>query len=106
MGMQTAQILTTLAGHKAAVNCTYWLPNSKFAFKGTSSLVSSYKKAANKFMIMGLEFRKYSIQFLIIGQEIALKVVKQKKRLKILVGYLYDCQFTQNMNLVFGWSWY
>lgn len=30
---ETAQILTTLPGHKAAVNCTYWLPNSKFAFK-------------------------------------------------------------------------
>lgn len=30
---KTAQILTTLPGHKAAVNCTYWLPNSKFAFK-------------------------------------------------------------------------
>ncbi|CAI9096128.1 OLC1v1032208C1 [Oldenlandia corymbosa var. corymbosa] len=28
-----AQILTTLPGHKASVNCTYWLPNSKFAFK-------------------------------------------------------------------------
>lgn len=31
---QTAQILTTLPGHKAAVNCTQWLPNNKFAFKG------------------------------------------------------------------------
>ncbi|KAB1205610.1 Elongator complex protein 2 [Morella rubra] len=30
---QTAQILTTLPGHKAAVNCTQWLPNNKFAFK-------------------------------------------------------------------------
>lgn len=28
-----AQILTTLPGHKASVNCTYWLPNAKFAFK-------------------------------------------------------------------------
>ncbi|OMO64059.1 hypothetical protein COLO4_32127 [Corchorus olitorius] len=26
-------ILTTLPGHKAAVNCTYWLPSNKFAFK-------------------------------------------------------------------------
>ncbi|KNA10485.1 hypothetical protein SOVF_143980 [Spinacia oleracea] len=30
---QTAQILTTLPGHKAAVNCTYWLPTSKFSFR-------------------------------------------------------------------------
>ncbi|KAK3421613.1 hypothetical protein EUGRSUZ_G02236 [Eucalyptus grandis] len=30
---ETAQILTTLPGHKASVNCTFWLPNSKFAFK-------------------------------------------------------------------------
>ncbi|KAF2618140.1 hypothetical protein F2Q68_00038562 [Brassica cretica] len=30
---QTAQILTTLPGHKASVNCTHWLPSSKFAFK-------------------------------------------------------------------------
>ncbi|CDY16507.1 BnaA08g02600D [Brassica napus] len=29
----TAQILTTLPGHKASVNCTHWLPSSKFAFK-------------------------------------------------------------------------
>lgn len=28
-----AQILTTLPGHKASVNCTYWLPNAKFAYK-------------------------------------------------------------------------
>ncbi|CAN6890950.1 unnamed protein product, partial [Brassica oleracea var. botrytis] len=31
---KTAQILTTLPGHKASVNCTHWLPSSKFAFKG------------------------------------------------------------------------
>ncbi|GMY18455.1 elongator complex protein 2 isoform X2 [Fagus crenata] len=30
---KTAQILTTLPGHKAAVNCTQWLPSNKFAFK-------------------------------------------------------------------------
>ncbi|KAI3733919.1 hypothetical protein L6452_13377 [Arctium lappa] len=30
---QTAKILTTLPGHKASVNCTHWLPSSKFAFK-------------------------------------------------------------------------
>jgi elongator complex protein 2 len=30
---KTAQILTTLPGHKASVNCTHWLPTSKFAFK-------------------------------------------------------------------------
>ncbi|CAF2054624.1 BnaCnng34390D [Brassica napus] len=30
---KTAQILTTLPGHKASVNCTHWLPSSKFAFK-------------------------------------------------------------------------
>ncbi|GFP84690.1 elongator complex protein 2 [Phtheirospermum japonicum] len=30
---KTAQILTTLPGHKAFVNCTHWLPSSKFAFK-------------------------------------------------------------------------
>ncbi|KAL6514784.1 hypothetical protein OROGR_020363 [Orobanche gracilis] len=28
-----AQILTTLPGHKAYVNCTHWLPSSKFAFR-------------------------------------------------------------------------
>ncbi|KAM5572705.1 hypothetical protein ABKV19_012651 [Rosa sericea] len=31
--VQTAQILTTLPGHKASVNCTQWLPSNKFAFK-------------------------------------------------------------------------
>ncbi|KAK6931542.1 WD40 repeat [Dillenia turbinata] len=30
---KSAQILTTLSGHKAVVNCTYWLPNTKFAFR-------------------------------------------------------------------------
>ncbi|KAM7274907.1 hypothetical protein ACFE04_016773 [Oxalis oulophora] len=30
---KTAQILTTLPGHQASVNCTHWLPSSKFAFK-------------------------------------------------------------------------
>ncbi|KAL5828211.1 hypothetical protein ACOSQ4_020008 [Xanthoceras sorbifolium] len=30
---ETAQILTTLPGHKASVNCTHWLPSNKFAFK-------------------------------------------------------------------------
>ncbi|KAL3830857.1 hypothetical protein ACJIZ3_019659 [Penstemon smallii] len=30
---KTAQILTTLPGHKAYVNCTHWLPSNKFAFK-------------------------------------------------------------------------
>ncbi|EYU30015.1 hypothetical protein ABFS82_05G036400 [Erythranthe guttata] len=30
---KTAQIVTTLPGHNAYVNCTQWLPNSKFAFK-------------------------------------------------------------------------
>ncbi|KAL5553066.1 hypothetical protein UlMin_040467 [Ulmus minor] len=30
---KTAQILTTLPGHKAVVNCTQWLPSAKFAFK-------------------------------------------------------------------------
>lgn len=30
---KTAEILTTLPGHKASVNCTHWLPSSKFAFK-------------------------------------------------------------------------
>ncbi|KAL8531749.1 hypothetical protein ACS0TY_008377 [Phlomoides rotata] len=30
---KTAQILTTLPGHKANVNCTTWLPSTKFAFK-------------------------------------------------------------------------
>ncbi|KAI3453067.1 hypothetical protein Pfo_009730 [Paulownia fortunei] len=33
---KTAQILTTLPGHKAYVNCTHWLPSSKFAFKATN----------------------------------------------------------------------
>ncbi|KAL8112196.1 elongator complex protein 2 isoform X1 [Apium graveolens] len=30
---KSAQILTTLPGHKASVNCTHWLPSTKFAFK-------------------------------------------------------------------------
>ncbi|KFK36003.1 hypothetical protein AALP_AA4G065100 [Arabis alpina] len=30
---KTAQVLTTLPCHKASVNCTHWLPSSKFAFK-------------------------------------------------------------------------
>lgn len=30
---KTAQILTSLPGHKASVNCTQWLPSNKFAFK-------------------------------------------------------------------------
>ncbi|CAM9004120.1 unnamed protein product [Rhodiola kirilowii] len=30
---KTGQILTTLPGHKASVNCTHWLPSNKFAFK-------------------------------------------------------------------------
>ncbi|KVI05393.1 WD40 repeat-containing protein [Cynara cardunculus var. scolymus] len=33
---QTAKILTTLPGHKASVNCTHWLPSSKFAFKAAA----------------------------------------------------------------------
>lgn len=36
-GLKAAQILTTLPGHKAVVNCTQWLPSAKFAFKGTPS---------------------------------------------------------------------
>lgn len=32
--VQSAQILTTLPGHKAVVNCTHWLPSTKFQFKG------------------------------------------------------------------------
>ncbi|KAL5722010.1 Elongator subunit elp2 [Ranunculus cassubicifolius] len=32
---KTAQILTTLPGHKASVNCTQWIPSTKDAFKGT-----------------------------------------------------------------------
>ncbi|XP_002526286.2 elongator complex protein 2 isoform X2 [Ricinus communis] len=30
---KTAQILTTLPGHKASVNCTHWIPSNKFAFR-------------------------------------------------------------------------
>lgn len=30
---KAAQIQTTLPGHKATVNCTQWLPSSKYAFK-------------------------------------------------------------------------
>ncbi|XP_009356223.2 elongator complex protein 2 [Pyrus x bretschneideri] len=30
---KTAQIWTTLPGHKAAVNCTHWLPSNKFAYR-------------------------------------------------------------------------
>ncbi|KAM1326697.1 hypothetical protein ACFX14_011211 [Malus domestica] len=30
---KTAQIWTTLPGHKAAVNCTQWLPSNKFAYR-------------------------------------------------------------------------
>ncbi|KAK1269256.1 Elongator complex protein 2 [Acorus gramineus] len=29
----SAQILTTLPGHKATVNCTHWIPSSKYAHK-------------------------------------------------------------------------
>lgn len=32
--LQKAQIVTTLPGHKASVNCTFWLPSAKFAYKG------------------------------------------------------------------------
>ncbi|XP_047341599.1 elongator complex protein 2 [Impatiens glandulifera] len=32
---KTAQILTTLPGHKASVNCTHWLPSNKFSFMAT-----------------------------------------------------------------------
>ncbi|KAH0914116.1 hypothetical protein HID58_028562 [Brassica napus] len=38
---KTAQILTTLPGHKASVNCTHWLPSSKFAFKGHTDWIQS-----------------------------------------------------------------
>uniref|UniRef100_A0A2P2J6D7 Elongator complex protein 2 n=1 Tax=Rhizophora mucronata TaxID=61149 RepID=A0A2P2J6D7_RHIMU len=30
---KSAQILTTLPGHKASVNCTHWIPSNKFAYK-------------------------------------------------------------------------
>ncbi|KAM7467519.1 hypothetical protein LguiB_015081 [Lonicera macranthoides] len=30
---KSAQILTTLPGHKASVNCTHWLPSNKYAYK-------------------------------------------------------------------------
>ncbi|XP_065881280.1 elongator complex protein 2 [Euphorbia lathyris] len=30
---ETAQILTTLPGHRASVNCTHWIPSNKFAFR-------------------------------------------------------------------------
>ncbi|CAL1378130.1 unnamed protein product [Linum trigynum] len=30
---KTTQILTTLPGHKAPVNCTHWIPGAKFAFR-------------------------------------------------------------------------
>lgn len=30
---KTSQILTTLSGHKGSVNCTHWIPTSKFAFQ-------------------------------------------------------------------------
>ncbi|CAL0316407.1 unnamed protein product [Lupinus luteus] len=30
---KSAQILTTLPGHKAVVNCTHWLPSTKYFFK-------------------------------------------------------------------------
>ncbi|XP_073301423.1 elongator complex protein 2-like isoform X3 [Primulina huaijiensis] len=30
---ESAQILATLPGHKAYVNCTHWLPSNKFSFK-------------------------------------------------------------------------
>lgn len=30
---KSAQILTTLPGHNASVNCTHWLPSNKFSFR-------------------------------------------------------------------------
>ncbi|RVX12449.1 Elongator complex protein 2 [Vitis vinifera] len=30
---KAAQILTTLPGHKASVNCTHWIPSSKLRLK-------------------------------------------------------------------------
>ncbi|CAN1311760.1 Elongator complex protein 2 [Linum perenne] len=30
---KTARILTTVPGHKASVNCTQWIPSTKFAFR-------------------------------------------------------------------------
>ncbi|GMN38645.1 hypothetical protein TIFTF001_007862 [Ficus carica] len=39
---KTAQILTTLPGHKASVNCTHWLPSPKFAFKAAKHLERHY----------------------------------------------------------------
>ncbi|KAF2310940.1 hypothetical protein GH714_018673 [Hevea brasiliensis] len=35
---KTAQILITLPGHKASVNCTHWIPSNKFAFRGECKL--------------------------------------------------------------------
>ncbi|EPS60505.1 hypothetical protein M569_14298, partial [Genlisea aurea] len=42
---KTAQILTTLPGHKSTVNCTHWLPSSKFAFQVNNS--------ANHYLLSG-----------------------------------------------------
>ncbi|KAJ8770060.1 hypothetical protein K2173_010091 [Erythroxylum novogranatense] len=37
-----AQILTTLPGHKASVNCTHWIPSNKFAFRAAKKLEQHY----------------------------------------------------------------
>ncbi|KAK8958452.1 Elongator complex protein 2 [Platanthera guangdongensis] len=37
---ESAQILITLPGHKAVVNCTHWLPSSKDAHRATPKWTS------------------------------------------------------------------
>lgn len=40
---QSAQILTTLPGHKAVVNCTQWVLTNKDVHKGFDILFTFYK---------------------------------------------------------------
>lgn len=40
---QSAQILTTLPGHKAVVNCTQWVLTNKDIHKGFDILFTFYK---------------------------------------------------------------
>ncbi|KAG5388057.1 hypothetical protein IGI04_029598, partial [Brassica rapa subsp. trilocularis] len=52
---KTAHILTTLPGHKASVNCTHWLPSSKFAFKA-KDLDRHYLLSGHTDWIQSLDF--------------------------------------------------
>ncbi|KAF8407254.1 hypothetical protein HHK36_006381 [Tetracentron sinense] len=66
---KTAQILTTLPGHKAVVNCTQWLPSNKYAFKA--------KQLEKHFLLSG------DAEGIIILWELSLKDGKWKHVLQV-----------------------